>query len=77
MKGDIMSEEKKCLKCGGTNVEPGGLQSTGKIYARPNNAKLETVLMTGALVNGNMCFDCGHIEMVAEPEKLKSLTKAS
>jgi len=77
MKGDIMSEEKKCLRCGGTNVKPGALQSTGKIYARPNDAKLETVFTTGALVNGNICFDCGHVEMVVEPDKLKSLTKAS
>lgn len=53
MKGDIMSEEKKCLRCGGTNVKPGALQSTGKIYARPKNAKLETLFTTGALVNGN------------------------
>jgi predicted nucleic-acid-binding Zn-ribbon protein len=77
MKGDVMSEEKRCLKCGSTNVEHGKLQSTGKIYARPDNAKLETVLMTGALVNGIMCFDCGHIEMIAEPDKLKLLTKVS
>ncbi len=77
MKGDIMSEEKKCLRCGGTNVKPGALQSTGKIDARPNDAKLETVFTTGALVNSNICFDCGHVEMVVEPDKLKSLTKAS
>jgi len=76
MKGDIMSEEKKCLRCGGTNVKPGALQSTGKIYARPNDAKLDTFLTTGALVNVNICFDCGHVEMVVEPDKLKSLTKA-
>ena len=72
-----MSQENKCLKCGGTNVKPGALQSTGKIYARPNNAKLDTVLTTGALVNVNICFDCGHVEMVVETEKLKLLAKAS
>ena len=72
-----MSQENKCLNCGGTNVKPGALQSTGKIYARPNNAKLDTVLTTGALVNVNICFDCGHVEMVVEPEKLKLLAKVS
>ncbi len=77
MKGCIMSQENKCLNCGGTNVKPGALQSTGKIYARPNNAKLDTVLTTGALVNVNICFDCGHVEMLVEPEKLKLLAKVS
>ena len=80
MKGCIMNEdmneEKKCLRCGGTNVKPGALQSTGKIYARPNNAKLETVFKTGVLVNVNICFECGHVEMVVLPEKLKLITKA-
>ena len=76
MKGYIMNEENKCLRCGGTNVKPGALQSTGKIYARPNNAKLETVFKTGVLVNVNICFECGHVEMVVLPEKLKLITKA-
>ena len=72
-----MSEEKKCLRCGGTNVKPGALQSTGKIYARPSDAKLETIFTTGALIDVNICFDCGHVEMVVEPGKLKALAKAS
>ena len=72
-----MSRKNKCLKCGSTNVKPGVLQSTGKIYARPDNAKLDTVLTTGALVNVNICFDCGHVEMVVEPHKLELMTKAS
>lgn len=77
MKGCIMSRKNKCLKCGSTNIKPGALQSTGKIYARPNHAKLDTLFTTGALVNANICFDCGHVEMVVEPEKLKLMTKAS
>ena len=78
MKGCIMSQENKCLKCGGTNVKPGMLQSTGKIYARPDNAKLvDTFFTTGALVNANICFDCGHVEMVVKPDKLKAIAKVS
>jgi len=70
-----MNEEMTCLRCRGTNVKPGVIQSTGKIYARPNNAKLETYLKTGVLVNVNICFDCGHVEMVVVPDKLKSIMK--
>ena len=77
MKGFIMSQENRCLKCGGTNVSPGKLQSTGKIYARPDNAKLDTIFTTGALVNANICFDCGSVEMFVEPDKIKLMVKAS
>ena len=77
MKGCIMDQENKCLKCGGTNVKPGAIQSTGKIYARPNDAKLDTIFMTGALVDANICFDCGHVETVVEPEKLELMAKTS
>ncbi len=76
MKGCIMNEEKNCLRCSGPNVKPGVLQSTGKIYVRPDNANVETFLKTGVLVNVNICFDCGHVEMVVVPDKLKSIMKA-
>ncbi len=68
-----MSEEKKCLRCGGTNLEDGEFQSTGKIYTRPKNAKLATLLTTGVIVDTIMCFDCGHVELVTDTEKVKSL----
>lgn len=77
MKGCIMSEERKCLRCGGTNLVPSELQSTGKIYARPKDAKLVAVLMGGVLVNGNICFDCGHVELVVDTDKVKSIMKKS
>ncbi len=70
-----MNEENKCLRCSGTNVKPGVLESTGKIYARPSNANVETFLKTGVLVNVNICFDCGHVETVVASDKLKSIMK--
>jgi len=77
MKGCIMSDGKKCLRCGGTNLVPSELQSTGKLYARPSDAKLVTVLTTGVLVNGNICFDCGHVELVVDTDKVKSILRKS
>ena len=71
-----MSEEKKCLRCGSSNLEPCTLQSTGKIYSRPKNAKLVTVLTTGAPVSGLMCLDCGHVELVVDANKARSLAVA-
>jgi len=75
MKGCFMNEEKKCLRCGGTNLQPGELQSTGKVYSRPKDAKLVTVLTTGAPISSIVCLDCGHVELVVDTEKAKSITK--
>lgn len=75
VKGCIMSEERTCLRCGGTNLEDGEFQSTGKIYSRPKNAKLVAVLTTGVPVDTIMCYDCGHVELVVDAEKAKAIAK--
>ena len=77
MKGCIMSEERQCMRCGGTNLEAGEFQSTGKIYSRPKHAKLVTLLTTGVPVETIMCYDCGHVELVVDTEKAKSIAKVS
>ena len=77
MKGCIMSEEKKCLRCGGTNLEDGEFQSTGKIYTRRKNANLTALLRTGVPVDTIMCCDCGHVELVVDTEKAKSFVGTS
>jgi len=75
MKGWIMNEEKKCLRCGGTNLQPSDLQSTGKIYSRPKDAKLVTVLTTGVPVSALICLNCGHVELVVDTERVRAITK--
>lgn len=72
-----MSEERQCMRCGGTNLEDGEFQSTGKIYSRPKHAKLVTILTTGVPVETIMCYDCGHVELVVDTEKAKSIAKVS
>ncbi len=71
-----MGEQKKCLRCGSTNVTPSELQSTGKIYSRPKNSKLVAILTTGAPVEALMCLDCGHVEMLVSVGKAKELVKS-
>jgi predicted nucleic-acid-binding Zn-ribbon protein len=71
-----MNEERQCMRCGGTNLEAGEFQSTGKIYSRPKHARLVTLLTTGVPVDTIICLDCGHVELVVDAEKAKSLTKA-
>jgi predicted nucleic-acid-binding Zn-ribbon protein len=74
MKGSIMNEEKKCLRCGGTNLEASYLQSTGKVYARPNSANLTGLLRTGAPLDALTCLDCGHVELIVDTNKAKSFS---
>lgn len=72
-----MNIEKKCLRCGGTNVKPSELQSTGKIYSRPEDAKFTTIFTTGTPVSGLICFDCGHVELLVDVNKAKALVKTA
>lgn len=72
-----MDNEMKCLRCGGKNVYPSELQSTGKIYSRPKQAKLMTVFTTGTQVSGITCLDCGHVEMVVDTKKAKALLRTA
>ncbi len=72
-----MNEEKKCLRCGGTSLQAGNFQSTGKIYSRPENAKISAFFTSGVPVSSIMCFDCGHVELIVDPKKIKLITKAS
>ncbi len=77
MKGPKMSIEMKCLRCGSVNVAPSTLQSTGRIYARPKNAKLVTILTTGAPVSALTCMDCGHVELLVDAKKARALAKSA
>jgi len=72
-----MGEEKKCLRCGGSNLKPGSFESTGKIYFRSKDAKLVSLLTTGVLVNAEVCFHCGHVELTVDANKARSLARAS
>ena len=70
---EAVMEPKKCLRCGGTDLEPGWVQSSGKIYFRPDNTKFMTLRTADVEVNGNFCLDCGTVELVGDTEKCRKL----
>jgi len=72
-----MSDKKKCLRCGSTDIENGQLQSTGKLYFRPRGANLASILTSGLPIDAEACFNCGHLELLIDAAKAKSLTKSS
>jgi hypothetical protein len=75
MKGSIMSDEKKCLRCGSVGLEGGQFQSTGKVYFRPKGASLTSIFTGGLPVDAVACLNCGHLELGIDAAKAKSLTK--
>ena len=66
-------EPKKCLRCGGTKLEPGAIQSTGSIYFRPTNSSFWSFQTVDVPVQANMCLDCGTVELVGDVRKAESL----
>jgi len=72
-----MNEEKKCLRCGGTNFEPGSIQSSGRICFRPKKANFLSTKTADVCVEANICIDCGHIECIGDAKKTKLLVKTS
>ena len=70
-----MSNSLKCLNCGGTNIEQGTLNSTGKTYFRPSDARFLKLETANIKVQANMCFDCGFVNLMGDTVKLKELIK--
>lgn len=71
-----MNEEKTCLRCGGSNLEPGSLRSTGRVSFRPKRAKFLSSKFADIHVEADICIDCGHIDFVGDAKKTESLLKA-
>jgi len=64
---------KKCLRCGGERLEPGAIQSTGKIYFRPANSSFWSFRTADVPVEANICLDCGTVELIGDIKKAESL----
>ena len=67
--------ETKCLRCGSDNLTPANFESTGKIYSRPKDAKLVSVLTTGVVVDANLCLDCGYVELHVDADRARAIKK--
>jgi hypothetical protein len=70
-----MLNEPACSRCGGTQLEPGAIQATGRLYFRPANAKFLTFRTGDIAIHANVCIACGHVDLVADVKKLSSLTE--
>ncbi len=71
-----MTEKKKCIRCGSTQLASGWAQSTGKMYFRPDKVNFFAPKTADLSVTGMMCLDCGTIELVGDINKARSLIKS-
>ena len=68
-----MSATKTCLRCGSSSLEPGRVQSTGRLYFRPANSRFMTIHTADIPVLSSICLGCGLIEFGGEMSKLANL----
>jgi death-on-curing protein len=70
-----MAYDYQCSRCGGQVAEPGAVGSTGGMYFRPTNAKFLTLKTGDIRLRANACTQCGHVDLVADVDKLSALTR--
>ncbi len=71
----VMAFDYQCSRCGGNAAEPGSVHSAGGVYFRPTNAKFLTLKTGDIQVRANACTQCGHVDLVADVDKLAALTQ--
>ena len=65
--------DKKCTTCGSEEVQPGKLQSTGRLYFRPGSSKFLGLRTANITVEGSICTNCGHIMLCGNVKKARAL----
>jgi len=70
-----MTEDKKCFRCGSTQLVSGRVQSTGRMNFRPDKVNFFAPRTADLSITGMMCLDCGAIELIGDINKAKSLVK--
>lgn len=64
-----------CPLCGSDKVEPGKLESTGRVHFRPENARFLKAETANVDVIGLLCTQCGNITLLGDSEKTARLTE--
>ena len=70
-----MSDSKTCSRCGGSNLEPGRVQSTGRVNFHFDDPRFLTSLTGHVPIFSTMCLDCGTIDLSGEVHKARKISK--
>ncbi len=69
----MTNESRQCVRCGAENLEPGQIQSTGRLYFRPKNAKFLSKDTANVGVTAVICSTCGTVELLGDLSKLHKI----
>ena len=69
-----MGAENTCSRCGGSSVESGKVQSTGRIHFHFENARFLAPHPGYVSIFSTMCLDCGTIDLIGEVDKARKIT---
>ncbi len=63
----------RCAACGHTGLVPGRVQSTGRVYFRPNHTRFLTLHQSAVPTEARVCPRCGFVQMFADTERLDNI----
>jgi hypothetical protein len=63
---------RRCLRCGGERMEPGGVAARIGLSFHPANSTFWT-LQPNVAVQAFLCLDCGHLELVGDVQRAEAL----
>jgi hypothetical protein len=70
-----MTVENTCSRCGGSDLESGRIQSTGRIHFYFEDPRFLTMHTGYVPVISSMCLDCGTIDLSGEVDKARKISK--
>ena len=70
-----MTAVNTCSRCGGSNLESGRIQSTGRIHFHFEDPRFLTMHTAYVPIMSSMCLDCGKIDLSGEVDKARKISK--
>ncbi len=70
-----MDGEKNCSRCGGSSLEFGKVQSTGRIYFHFEDPRFLSLHTGYVPIVATMCLDCGKIDFFGEVDKARKISR--
>ena len=67
----------RCTSCGHSTLIKGRVQTTGRLYFKPEKTKFWTFQQSMVPIKAVVCPACGHIQLAADTEQLEKLVPAS
>ena len=65
----------RCAACGNSVLVEGSLRGAGNLYFRPESTKFWVLSESLVPTNATVCPACGHVQLRADPVKLRRLLK--